>query len=244
MSQKAASIGIITGLRREAECLQPAAVWLADVAKHDQLPPVIVAAVGGRAAGVRAAVRQMKDLGCQGIVSFGIAAGLDRVAASGDLVIGATVELPTGDLIKTDTQWRAQLRQMLKIDKIPAAQGPVLGLDEVVGTSLGKVRLHATTAAVAADMESHVVALEAKQAQLPFLVVRAIADGFDRDLPTAAYDALSPEGRPLIGRVLLRLLVRPHQLPALIRVARDTSKAMRTLATVGALDGGRFGFSG
>ena len=242
MSQQAASIGIITGLRREAACLSPAAVWLDDVAQHDSLPPVIVASVGGRAAGVRDAVRRMKDIGCQGIVSFGIAAGLDRVAASGDLVIGATVELPTGDLIKADSEWRAQLRQMLKIDMIPASQGPILGLDDVVGSSLGKVRLHATTAAMAADMESHIVALEAKQAELPFLVVRAIADGFDRDLPSAAYDALSPDGRPLIGRVLLRLLFRPHQLPALIRVARDTSKAMKTLEKVGSLDGGRFGF--
>ncbi|MEO0392227.1 MAG: hypothetical protein AAF213_03150 [Pseudomonadota bacterium] len=242
MSQNQASIGIITGLRREAECLSPRAVWLDEVAQHDQVPPVIVASVGGRAAGVRQAVRQMAHLGCKGIVSFGIAAGLDRVAVPGDLVLGATVELPTGDLLKSNGPWRTQLRHMLKIDKIPAAQGPILGVDEVITSSLGKIRLHAISAAIAADMESHVVALEAKNAQLPFLVVRAVADPFDRAIPSAAYDALGADGRPLIGRVLRRLLVRPHQLPGLIGVARDTSKAMKALKTVGSLDGGRFGF--
>jgi len=236
-------IGIITGLEREARCLTPPAMSLADC-DGSLVPPVLYAAVGGNAAQIRQSIQLMVDLGCRGILSFGIAAGLDRILKPGDLVLAGTVELPTGDLIRTNAAWRQQLRQMAKIERIKVEQGPVIGLDDVISSSLEKVRLHAATAAMAADMESHIVAFEARKHGLPFMVVRAIADPFDHEVPWVAWDALTPTGKPKVGQVLGRLALRPYQLPALIRIALDSRKAMKGLEALGSLDGGRFGFIG
>ena len=78
-------------------------------------------------------------------------------------------------------------------------------------------------------MESHIVARVANARGLPFAVLRAVSDDAHHALPPAAAFALNREGRVDYSAVTLSLLDEPSQFGALIRTARDTNIAMRTL---------------
>ncbi len=65
---------------------------------------------------------------------------------------------------------------------------------------------------------------------LPFVVIRAICDPADRDLPPAALAALNSAGVIGLGRVIASLLRAPRQLPLLLGLARDAGAARQALA--------------
>ncbi len=82
------------------------------------------------------------------------------------------------------------------------------------------------------DMESHAVARVASKAGLPFLVLRAIADPAHRAVPISAVGGLGPDGHTRTLAVLGNLLLRPWELPDLLRLSRDMRKGLRTLRRV------------
>jgi hypothetical protein len=109
------------------------------------------------------------------------------------------------------------------------AEGDLLGAARIVAASSAKAELHRRTGAIAVDLESHVAAQAAARAARPFLALRAVADPVSLDLPAAAVLPLDEEGRPQLGRVLLCVAGDPRQILRLIRVARDTSRALAAL---------------
>jgi adenosylhomocysteine nucleosidase len=78
-------------------------------------------------------------------------------------------------------------------------------------------------------MESQVAARFARQRNLPLAALRVISDDASHVLPPAALVAMKPDGRLALGRVLLSLLKKPKQVPALVRTARDSNKAFAGL---------------
>ena len=94
---------------------------------------------------------------------------------------------------------------------------------------IDKAGLHKATGAVAADMESHLVARLALRARRPFAVLRVIGDPAERALPPAALIGMRPDGHVNLAAVLASLLRNPRQLPDLMRVASDVRIAMSAL---------------
>ena len=107
--------------------------------------------------------------------------------------------------------------------------GIIAGRSIVIATRAAKNDLFRATGALTVDMESHHVAVVASRCNLPFLILRAVADTAADDLPAAACAGLTAEGRPAIGAVLRSLLANPRQLPALIRVALCSHTALNAL---------------
>ena len=107
---------------------------------------------------------------------------------------------------------------------------PLMGVDSPLIHPGDKVQLHSTTGAVAADMESHIVARLAVRAGRPFAVLRVIADPAERGLPPAAVIGMKPGGGVNVIGVLASLLRNPRQLPVLARVATDVRTAMQVLS--------------
>ena len=64
---------------------------------------------------------------------------------------------------------------------------------------------------------------------LPFVVLRAIADPSDRSLPPAATIAMKQGGGIDLAAVLRSIAKTPGQLPALLAIARDTRAALSGL---------------
>ncbi len=217
-------IGVLTGLRAEAAVL-----------RHTD---AVVAVSGGDAGRAHGLVQKMIAEGVDALASFGIAGGLAPGIAPGTLIAASGVITPRG-FIACDRDWHAWLTARLP----DAAAGTVLGSDRILATAAEKRLRHAETGAIAVDMESHVVALVAVGAGLPFIALRAIADPADRDLPQAALLALTPDGRIAVGAVLRSLARSPGQLPALLRAGRDTRAALGALLRGSAALGRGFGLA-
>jgi hypothetical protein len=98
------------------------------------------------------------------------------------------------------------------------------------------------TGAAAADMESHIVAELAARHELPFAVIRVIADPVSRILPPAALVGMRPDGTTDIGACLRSLVRDPAQVPDLVGVALDAGRAMRQLLRCVQLLGPGLGF--
>jgi hypothetical protein len=86
-------------------------------------------------------------------------------------------------------------------------------------------------------MESHAVAEVAHAAGRPFLVLRAIADPADQALPRTTTVALGPGGEVRLLAVARALLERPAELPALLRLGRQSRRALAALRRVVLLAG-------
>ncbi len=161
------------------------------------------------------------------VISFGVAGGLSKDVPMGDLVVASAV-LCKGDRWSCDGDW---VRRLLRANR-GARLGPVAGSDTAVGDVAAKKALWSTTGALAVDMESHIAAQSAQAAGRPFAVVRAISDGPDHTLPSAALAGLKSDGTADVGAVLTALAARPQELPALIRTAQGAAAAYRALEAV------------
>lgn len=214
-----ARLGIITGLQKEGACLRAGARRLP---KSGQ--PMLFAAAGDAGVAEEAARRMVAE-GARGLVSFGIAGGLDPSLGPGVIVIADRVIAPGGEVFSCFEPWVSRL---LRHDG-GFDSGPILGSDDAVLKPLRKARLFRQHGAIAVDMESHGVAAVAKAACVPFIAIRAIGDPASRAIPRAALAGLAPDGRTRALPVLAALLKRPKDLAGLFRIARDTNAALAAL---------------
>ena len=213
-------LGIITGMKTEAGALHAAARG-----RPEPTHPMI-SVTGGSSTRAESAAREFAGAGAAGLVSFGIAGGLDPTLAPGDLLLADGVLTPEGTVIPTHESWRTSFAAT------DVFNGTIYGSDVAISRQEHKAQLFAEHGARAVDMESHGVARAAQDAGIPFLIVRAIADPADRTAPSAALAGLGADGEQRPFAVLGALLRNPAQLPALIRLAQDAKIALRRLGAV------------
>jgi adenosylhomocysteine nucleosidase len=181
-----------------------------------------VAIGGGTTEGAAVAAWDLIDAGATGIVSFGLAGGLDPALPPGTLIVAEAVAAD-GQVWRTDPGLNARLG---------GHTGQLcLGLEHIVVSTEEKRQLRRRTGASAVDMESGAVAAVAAAAGVPFAVLRAVCDPADRALPPAALVALDTAGRVGAARVVMSVLTNPSQVGALMRLARDAAVARRALLT-------------
>lgn len=197
-------LGIVVGMAAEARIAAPLGV---------------VEIGGGTAAGAEEAVMRLLVQGVEALVSFGFAGGLSPVLRPGHLLVPETV-LVEGTRLRTD----AALSQ-----RFGRRRGVMLAAAAPIGSIAGRRAAHAATGAAAVDLESGAVAAGAHVAGLPFAVVRAVCDAWDRNLPGIVADALDGHGH-VAGRRLARGLAHhPGDVFGLIGLARDAARARRSL---------------
>ncbi|HEX3943128.1 MAG TPA: hypothetical protein VHW69_03475 [Rhizomicrobium sp.] len=198
----------VTGMRREAKLL------------HRRCDVVVA---GSDNSTLASKIEIAITRGARGILSFGICGALSPELEIGSVVVGAEL-VCRDERRQPDEVWTDILTSTCD-----AATGVVAGSDSVLLTETAKAALHLDTGAIAADMESHIVARVAAERRLPFAVLRAVSDDAHHALPPAAAFALNTEGRVDYSAVMLSLIDDPSQINALIRTARDTSTAMKAL---------------
>jgi hopanoid-associated phosphorylase len=163
------------------------------------------------------------DRGARAILSFGICGALSPDLAVGAVVIGR-------EIVAADAHWRADEKWSDAVGQACGAKSSVIAAsDFILLTESAKAGLHRQTGAVAADMESHIVARVASERGLPFAVLRAVSDDAHHALPPAAAFGLNKEGKIDYSAVMLSLLDEPSQWRALVQTARDTNTAMKAL---------------
>ena len=199
-------LGIVTGLTAEAK-----------IARSLGVP---VRAGGGTPEGAERAAHELVALGVTGLLSFGLAGGLDPELKPGDLIVpNAVVE--DGRIRITN--------QLLSGCLGEARQGMLLAHSQIVVSAAEKAALAKSTLCRAVDLESGAVARVAQANGLPFAVLRAICDDAALSLPPAASAALNSKGAIAISRVALSILLNPLQIPALIALGSDAGRARQAL---------------
>jgi hopanoid-associated phosphorylase len=176
--------------------------------------------------------------GYRGIISFGVAGGLTTSLRPGDWVVASAI-LQSQSARPTDAAWSKNL-----LDAIGGAHyAPIVGVDLPVADPAEKRELHRKTGAVAADMESHMVAELAAAHGLAFAALRVIVDPAERAIPRAALAGIGTGARADGAAVLRDLVSRPSQLPSLIRVSFDAFIARSEMVRVRRLLGPHFGLA-
>jgi hopanoid-associated phosphorylase len=162
--------------------------------------------------------------GARGIMSFGIAGGLDESIGAGTWLIGRAI-------ITTESRWPCDARWADALAaRLPGAIAVELaGVDTPVMRPAAKRALHRTTGAAAVDTESHVAAAIAAKHALAFAAFRVVADGARRGLPPVASVALTPDGGVSHAAVLSSLARTPSQIPSVVRTAVDARRAFGAL---------------
>ncbi len=194
--------GIVTGLRAEAAIAQRLSSRTATGAP------------------VRDAAEMLVQQGARGLMSFGLAGGLDPACPPGFLLIPRRVVSVSG-IWPTDASLTAACGGAT-VEAIFAGQ-------KIAATARAKAELHRLTSASAIDLESAEVAAVAATHDLPFMVVRAVCDPAERDLPPAALAALDAAGAIGLWRIAASVMRQPWQIRPLLALSRDAAAARRTL---------------
>ena len=164
----------------------------------------------------------------RGVISFGVAGGLDPSLKSGD-VVGAT------EVMAGDARWLAGLSlnetrlSGLALGRRRVVRGGLAGVEEVVMARARKAALRSVTGAAAVDMESHIAADYAAKAGLPFAALRVISDPADRSLPALAKAAIKPNGDVDLRKILRGVVRNPRLLRALVSTGIDFNRALKSL---------------
>jgi len=216
------SIAVIVGLRAEAAALPRGTTY---------------ACVGGRPSRAASEARRLLADGAAGLLSFGIAGGLDPAVAPGDLVVGTEV-VAGEDSFVCDSRWVEALT-----DAIPEARrGVIVGASAPLASPIEKLASHRRFHGLAVDLESADVARACAAAGKPFAVLRAVADPATRSIPKSALAGLTATGRMRPFAVARAMLAHPHDLPGLIVLANDTRAALRALTGAARRLGPSLGF--
>ena len=220
-SKTVSRIGFITGVQKEAEILR----------KISGTQNSEIRCAGANSDRAYKLASDLAEDGCELLISFGVAGALDPSLFPGDLIAPDRVLAADSSLFETSVD---QLKSHFG-SRVDFKSGPIFGSKKLIATAAEKQSLHNSTAAIAVDMESLAVATAACDYELPFLVIRAISDLANQDLPTAVLQAIDDQGNTHMGAIILELIKKPQELPDLMKLAGNSSKAFATLRRVAAL---------
>jgi len=215
-------VGFVTAL--EMECR-----WLGDSTDIE----VIVGGMGRERAEISA--RQLVARGVDGLVSWGVAGGLDPALEAGNVVLADSVLQTDGDVIASDVEWRRRLETKLD-GRVQVATGPLFHSDEVVSSVVEKREIWDQWGAGVVDMETAAIATVAKESGLPWLAVRVVTDTASMSLPPTVTASSGEDGR-LRPSAIARLALSPWIWPDLVRLAGSTRAAARSMRRLWSLAG-------
>ncbi|HEY2246244.1 MAG TPA: phosphorylase [Bradyrhizobium sp.] len=177
---------------------------------------------------LRALLTTLDPTSIRGVISFGVAGGLDPSLKTGDVVVATEV-------MAGDTRWLAGLSlteaqiASIALGRRRVVRGLLAGVEELVAARACKAALHSETGAAAVDMESHIAAAYAAEVGIPFAALRVISDPAHRALPVVARRAIKPNGDLDLRQIVGSVVRNPRTLRALVSTGIDFNRALRSL---------------
>ncbi|MEK9671292.1 MAG: hypothetical protein VW268_02155 [Rhodospirillaceae bacterium] len=211
-------VGIITGVRREADCLN-------HLPDKSNLVICIAGADPFRAGNLAAHVLTN---GADGVISFGLCGALDPALEAGDLILANRVISSEGKAIACDPDWTGAIAERLG-DQVTRADITLAFSSSIVTDPKRKRVLRANTGADAVDMESFAVGLAAKRGGKSFAVIRAVSDVASAKLPEWTDEMVNSAGGTDGLTLLKKLAAHPGDLGKLIALGRGGTRALGAL---------------
>jgi len=171
----------------------------------------------------------VEKYGCTSLLSFGVSGALSDALKPGDVALARAVILRDGTRIAASPVFAPLLSREAAAAGIVLRHVDMADAGEVISDAAAKRALGRRTGAHAVDMESGAVAHVAREMGVPFTALRAISDGVDHALPHAALGAVGPGGDIRVMTTILRLMLRPQDLPAMMRLAAGSSRGFKSL---------------
>lgn len=219
-------VGIVSAFDREARML------FRQAGTAGALPDAALIALAGQGPErARAAGQRLLARGATALMSWGLAAGLDRALKPGSLLL--PIAIIDADLREhpVNLVWHrdlcARLENRFTIHTELLAESALL-----LGTPAQKRALMLHSAAIAADMESAALAALARAANVPFVAVRAVSDTAVTRVPSWLGGVIDTAGRLVVAKVLARIAARPADWAAISHLAFGFCAARATLTGV------------
>jgi adenosylhomocysteine nucleosidase len=140
-----------------------------------------------------------------GIILAGLAGGLNPDLSAGEVIIEGSPQPPF-------------------------RSGRIHTSDHLVTTSEEKQRLFNETGCDAVDMEGTIVRKFAESAGLSLIHIRAISDSAHEAVPERMMSWIDDVGQPQTSRIAADLALHPGQIPAMIRLGKNSRIALRNLS--------------
>lgn len=219
-------LGIVAAFDREARMLVGHA---GPVTEPQDQARVVIAGMG--AARARAAGERLLNDGATALLSWGVAAALDRGLTPGSLLMPRTIVAADLSEHAVSKAWHFNLCEHLA-EKFVIHTDPLAESPQVLTTPAQKRALLLHSAAIAADMESAALAMLARDAQVPFVAIRAVSDTAAARVPQWLSTVVDDAGRLSLRRAIKGFLLRPRDWVAVSHLAFGFRAARATLTNV------------
>lgn len=231
-------LGIVVAMDAEARCLTKRRIPTGQPVRLQEGILIQISGIGAKRA--YQAARTLLEKGARALLSWGTAGGLVSELSPGCLILPKTVLGADRSVYHVDSVWHecllTRLNEWMDIYTEALAESAF-----VLTSSVERRILSSKTGAIAVDMESAAVAAAALEADVPFIVIRAVSDPIDRVFPSSALTAIDPSGQTSLLKLIRGLVKHPAEARGLVRLERDFRAAQTTLATVVRLAGINFG---
>jgi len=177
--------------------------------------------------------------GADALLSWGSAGGLVGNLLPGALILPRIVIAADQTTCTVDPEWHRYLRNQLE-GRLDLYTDPLAESLIVLSHPAEKNALFNRTGAIAVDMESSTVGAVAREAGLPFIAIRAVADPAYKTIPQCILRGVDDFGRLGVLRLVKELIKRPSELFALARLAGNFRSAHRSLETAARVIGKHF----
>lgn len=223
------SVGIVTALASEAKALTRLPLHTRQLTPIGKGADLWLSGMGPDAA--REGALALIDAGATALAVFGVAGALAPGIRSGTLLCPPCIIDERGRDYTPTPSWRAALSQRLEAAGLDLAmEGSLVSLPVPLLSAAEKMAMRERHMAVAVDMESAAVAAVANEQRLPFVVLRAIVDERDDDIPMELQAGIDSWGRPRPLGMLFVLARHPgllNRLPGLASRMRKATRALR-----------------
>lgn len=220
----AKQIGFITGIKKEAIILQKIPlytnsniIWMENKKENAYI-----------------LANTLVKNGCNILISFGYAGALDPQLSAGDLVIPKSVIDAKNNIFRTDRELHKKISGHFS-NKIKLSSGRLFGSETIIWDAEGKKSTLKRYNAKTVDMESLGVAQAAIENNCSFLIVRAISDTAEQNLPKHTLKSFNLHNSIKIGNILIDLVKNPNELASLLKLAQNSRKAHSCLQNVARL---------
>ncbi|MEO1052018.1 MAG: hypothetical protein AAFX87_15405 [Bacteroidota bacterium] len=181
---------------------------------------------------VKKACQKLSDLNVDALISWGSAAAISSGLKAGDLVIPKNVIDQQGDVMRTSVQLGEGFTTLIKQSPIAVSHG-MIAESTLLTTPEEKSQLYQQTDAVAADMESGIIARFAQASNMPFACIRSISDDAQSTVPRIISESIGSNGMVNIAKLMWKMISHPGQITGLRKLAISFKETSKTLSEVG-----------